>query len=59
LYFRSLKNDSYHQLLMRLIDKPYTKTPFYGSRKMTAPLRRGGQAVNRQRVARLMGEMGR
>lgn len=44
--------------LMRLIDEQYTRTPFYGSRRMTAWLRGAGYAVNRKRVVRLMGEMG-
>jgi putative transposase len=44
--------------LMRLIDEQYLKTPFYGSRKMTAHLRRLGHAVNRKRVRRLMRKMG-
>jgi HTH-like domain/Integrase core domain len=43
---------------MRLLDEPYTRTPFDGSRRMTAWLRGAGDAVNRKRVVRLMGEMG-
>jgi putative transposase len=44
--------------LMRLIDQQYLKTPFYGSRRMTASLERSGEAVNRKRVQRLMALMG-
>ena len=44
--------------LMRLIDEQYLKTPFYGTRKMTAHLRRLGYRVNRKRVRRLMRKMG-
>jgi putative transposase len=44
--------------LMRLIDEQYLKTPFYGSRRLTAFLQRRGEAVNRKRVRRLMGVMG-
>jgi putative transposase len=44
--------------LMRLIDEQYLKTPFFGSRRMTAFLERRGEAVNRKRVQRLMGLMG-
>ena len=44
--------------LMRRIDEIYTAHPFYGSRKMTAVLRREGHAVNRKRVRRLMRLMG-
>ena len=41
-------------LLMRLIDLQYTKTPFYGYRKMTAHLRRSEYRVNPKRIRRLM-----
>jgi putative transposase len=44
--------------LMRLIDQQFLKTPFYGSRRMTAVLERSGEAVNRKRVRRLMALMG-
>lgn len=44
--------------LMRLIDEAYTRTPFYGYRKMTVRLNAQGYGVNRKRVARLMGTMG-
>jgi len=44
--------------LMRLIDEQYLKTPFYGSRRMTACLERAGEMVNRKRVQRLMRLMG-
>jgi putative transposase len=44
--------------LMRLIDEQYTRTPFYGIRRMTAWLRGGGHEVNHKRVARLMEAMG-
>ena len=43
---------------MRLIDEQFLKTPFYGSRRMTASLERSGEAVNRKRVQRLMAMMG-
>jgi len=44
--------------LMRLIDRQFLATPFYGSRKMAESLNRSGEAVNRKRVQRLMGLMG-
>ncbi len=44
--------------LMRLIDEEYTRTPFYGYRKMTARLKMQGYQVNRKRVARLMRTIG-
>lgn len=43
---------------MRLIDEQYTKTPFYGIKKMAGALSRLGQIVNHKRVARLMRLMG-
>ena len=39
---------------MRLIDEQYTRTPFYGSRRITAWLNKQGYGVNRKRVQRLM-----
>ena len=50
--------DVYDLLLMELIDKQYTLTPFYGSRKMAVFLRRSGHGVNRKRVQGLMRAMG-
>jgi putative transposase len=44
--------------IMRLIDEQYTKTPFYGIKKMGIALRRLGQIVNHKRIARLMRLMG-
>jgi transposase InsO family protein len=43
---------------MRLLDEQYTRTPFYGTRKMTAWLQTQGYAVNRKRVLRLLRQMG-
>jgi len=44
--------------LMRRIDEIYTKLPYYGAPKITAQLRREGEAVNHERIERLMGVMG-
>ncbi len=44
--------------LMRLIDKQYLKTPWYGTRQMSRHLRREGHPVGRKRIARLMRLMG-
>jgi putative transposase len=44
--------------LMRLIDEPYTQTPFDGWPRMTAPVRRLGLPVNHKRVQRLRRTMG-
>ena len=38
--------------LMRLLDEQYTRTPFYGIRRMAAWLRAQGYAVNHKRVGR-------
>ena len=46
--------DSYSLKLMHLINEEYTKTPFYGSRRMREALKRKGCRVNRKRVQRLM-----
>jgi putative transposase len=39
---------------MRRLDEQYLKTPFFGSRQMTAWFRRQGFAINRKRIQRLM-----
>ena len=44
--------------LMKLIDRQYLNTPFYGARKIAAWLKSQGQWVNRKRVRRLMRVMG-
>jgi putative transposase len=43
---------------MRLLDEPYTATPFYGVRRMTAWLRSRGHRVNPKHVRRLLRAMG-
>lgn len=43
---------------MNLIDEQYTRTTFYGSRKMVIFLEGRGYEINRKRVQRLMREMG-
>jgi putative transposase len=40
--------------LMRLIDRQYLKSPYYGARKMAEELTRQGYPVGRKRVGRLM-----
>jgi putative transposase len=44
--------------LMRLIDRQFLETPWYGSRQMARHLRREGHPVGRKRVRRLMATMG-
>jgi putative transposase len=46
------------KVLMDLLDAQYTETPFYGSRRMTAQLRKWGFMVNRKKVQRLMRTLG-
>ena len=58
LYYRPKGPDALTLKLMRRIDEQYLKTPFYGSRKMTAWLRGQGYAVGRDRVRRLMRLLG-
>jgi len=57
-YYQPVEESEENRLLMRLLDEQYTRTPFYGSRKMTEWLATEGYAVNRKRVSRLMGLMG-
>ena len=43
---------------MKLIDRQYLASPFYGARRMAAWLKNQGHRVNRKRVRRLMRVMG-
>jgi len=43
---------------MKMVDRQYMATPFYGARKIAAWLKSQGQRVNRKRVQRLMHIMG-
>jgi putative transposase len=58
VYYNPVEASEYELGLMGLIDRQYLQTPFYGSRKMTACLRRQEHQVNRKRVQRLMRRMG-
>jgi putative transposase len=58
LYYRSAPVSADDLRLMRRLDEQYLATPFYGSRRMVAVLRRDGEVVNRKRVRRLMRLMG-
>jgi putative transposase len=57
-YYEPLAEREENLLLMRLLDEQYTRTPFYGTRKMTAWLQLQGYRVNRKRVTRLLRTMG-
>lgn len=58
LYYQPANDNTEDLALMALIDRQFLETPYYGSRKMTAWLRREGHVVNRKRVRRLMRQMG-
>jgi putative transposase len=58
LYYRPVPVSDEDLAMMRRIDEHYLATPFYGSRRMVAVLRRDGWPVNRKRVRRLMRVMG-
>jgi putative transposase len=57
-YYQPAPVDTETLCLLRLLDEQYTRTPFYGIRRMTAWLRTQGHAVNHKRVQRLLRQMG-
>lgn len=57
-YYSAVEIDSFNLQLMDEIDRLNTKTPFYGSRRLTVCLRKQGYSVNRKRTQRLMRLMG-
>jgi putative transposase len=58
LYYKSRGATQYNETLMKLIDRQYVETPFYGIDKMTEYLCRQGHHVNHKRVRRLIRQMG-
>lgn len=58
LYYQPVGVSETDQSLMRLIDRQYLVTPFYGSRKIVVWLKSQKQTVNRKRVRRLLQVMG-
>ncbi len=58
LYYQSVGISEEDLTLMKLIDRQYLATPFYGARKIAAWLKSQGQRVNRKRIRRLMRVMG-
>jgi len=58
LYYQPTGISEEDLTLMKLIDRQYLVTPFYGARKIAAWLKSQGQRVNRKRVRRLMCVMG-
>ena len=58
-YYGPVRGESPLNLsLMRLIDRQFLETPWYGSRQMARHLRRQGYGVGRKRVRRLMAKTG-
>ncbi len=53
-YYEPVPESEENLHLMRLLDEQYTRTPFYGTRKMTAWLHTQGYEVDRKRVRRLL-----
>jgi len=57
-YYQAEPETAENLHLMRLLDEQYTRTPFYGVRKMTRWFAEQGYQVNAKRVRRLMRQMG-
>jgi len=57
-YYQPAPPDPYDDLLMRLLDEQYTRTPFFGVERMTLWLRKQGHRVGPGRVRRLLRKMG-
>ena len=57
-YYQPHPDSNEEQTLLRLLDEQYLKTPFYGTRRMTAHLQTLGFKINRKRVRRLMNHLG-
>lgn len=58
LYYQPVAPSAEEIALKHRIDELYTDYPFYGSRRITAHLRREGHVINRKQVQRHMREMG-
>lgn len=58
LYYKPRPVSQHELVVRRRIDEIFTETPFFGSRRITAVLRREGTQINRKAVQRIMGEMG-
>jgi putative transposase len=57
-YYSPLGETDTNLALMRVIDRQFLDTPFYGVRQMTWHLRNEGHPVNEKRIRRLMRLMG-
>ncbi len=60
IYYKPREESPEKHKLLRLIDEIYTRSPYYGARKIAAEVSRMGLgfAVDRKRIGRLMEEMG-
>jgi putative transposase len=58
LYYQPVGIPEEDLTLMKLIDRQYLSTPFYGARRLAAWLKNQGHQVNRKRIRRLMQVMG-
>jgi putative transposase len=58
IYYGPLRTDEKDEELMKVIDKRYLETPYYGSRRMARWLQRQGYSVGRKKVRTLMRRMG-
>ena len=54
LYYEPAGISAQDLALMKLMDRQYLSTPFYGARRMAVWLRKEGYGVNRKRIRRLM-----
>ena len=57
-YYEPATETAENLSLMEMIDREYTRHPFFGSRRMVLWLQSEGYTVNRKRVQRLMRQMG-
>jgi len=57
-YYEPVPESAENLALKAAIDRIFTDSPYFGSRKIAETLRRQGHPVNRKRVQRLMREMG-
>jgi putative transposase len=58
LYYQPVEISQEDLTIMKMIDRQYLATPFYGARRMAVCLKSQGYGVNRKRVRRLMCIMG-
>ncbi len=57
-YYQAASESAENEELLRRLDEQYTRTPFYGVRRMTVWLQQQGYTVNHKRVARLLRQLG-